>query len=336
MTQVLSGERFQFTLAPSARAPEAFAESVRAGLSAPAKALSCRWFYNAHGSELFERICELPEYYLTRTERAILEAHAPEIVARLPEDVTLVELGSGSSVKTRLLIAALLERQSRLCYCPIDVAAPVLRRSGRELLAAFPRLEVHAVAAEYGDGLARVGGKGEQPRLILFLGSTLGNFTLEEAGSFLRLIRRAMTPGDHLLLGADLKKAREIIEPAYNDAAGITEAFNKNLLVRINEELGGAFDLAAFRHHAPYLEARDRVEMRLVSRVAQEVPITALGRSFRFEEGEWIHTEICHKYTEAQLTALAAGAGLRLTGAWQDPRHWFTLRLLAPEGEAPG
>jgi dimethylhistidine N-methyltransferase len=332
MIQVSPSERLQFLHVPSAVAPDTFAASVLAGLSAPARSLSCRWFYDRRGSELFERICELPEYYLTRTERAILSAHAAEIVAALPAEVTLVELGSGSSAKTRLLIEALLDRQASLQYCPVDISAEMLYYSVVDLLELFPRLSVHAIAAEYAEGLARVDGNRGQPRLILFLGSTIGNFLPEEARAFLGSIRRVMAPDDRLLLGADLKKERAIIEPAYNDAAGVTAAFNKNLLVRINSELEGHFDPDAFLHHAPYREEHDRVEMWLVSGRAQEVRIGALDRSFRFAEGEAIHTESCHKYSEAQIAGLAADAGLAVTHRWHDPRRWFALSLLAPAG----
>lgn len=330
MIQVPPSERLQFLHVPSAVAATTFAASVLDGLAAPSRSLSCRWFYDRRGSELFERICELPEYYLTRTERAILGAYAAEIVAALPAEVTLVELGSGSSAKTRLLIEVLLERQTSLEYSPVDISAEMLYYSAVELLELFPRLSVHAIAAEYADGLARVDGNRRLPRLILFLGSTIGNFAPEEARAFLRSIRRVMAPEDRLLLGTDLKKDRGIIEPAYNDAAGVTAAFNKNLLVRINRELDGQFDPEGFAHDAPYLEERDRVEMRLVSRRVQEVPIGALERTFRFEEGEVIHTESCHKYAEAQVVRLASDAGLAVERRWHDPRQWFALSLLAP------
>jgi L-histidine N-alpha-methyltransferase len=334
MMQVSPSERLQFTLTESATAPEPFAESVRDGLSAPSKHLSCRWFYNRRGSELFERICELEEYYLTRTERSILANHAGEIAALVPRDATLVELGSGSSAKTRLLIEAMHARSTRVRYCPIDVSQEMLYHSAVELLEPFPRLHVQAVAAEYIDGLHLLDNERNQPRLILFLGSTLGNFVLEEARDFLTAIRRTMAPEDRLLLGTDLKKAREIIEPAYNDAAGVTAAFNRNLLVRINDELGGRFDPSAFDHHAPYVEALNRVEMNLVSRVAQEVPVAALERVFCFGAGERIHTEFCHKYSLPQVAELAAGAGLAIEQTWSDPRSWFALSLLAPLREA--
>jgi L-histidine Nalpha-methyltransferase len=336
MIQVSPSERLQFLHVPSAVAPATFAASVLDGLSASSRSLSCRWFYDRRGSELFERICELPEYYLTRTERAMLSVHAAEIVAALPSEVALVELGSGSSSKTRLLIEAMLDRQTSLEYCPVDISAEMLYYSAVELLELFPRLSVHAIAAEYADGLARVDGNRRLPRLILFLGSTIGNFSPEEAHSFLRSIRRVMAPEDRLLLGSDLKKERAVIEPAYNDAAGVTAAFNKNLLVRINRELDGQFDPEAFRHNAPYLVERDRVEMRLVSRVAQEVRIGALERSFRFAEGEAIHTESCHKYAEEQIAGLAADAGLVVTHRWHDPRRWFALSLLAPAARGIG
>ncbi|HET6382057.1 MAG TPA: L-histidine N(alpha)-methyltransferase [Armatimonadota bacterium] len=334
---LLQNDRLQFGMATSSIARQTFAESVFEGLSAPARWLGCSWFYDRRGSELFEEICELPEYYLTRVESGILEAHREEIArfqragAVLPHSpATLVELGSGSSAKTRILIEAFEDAQHELTYCPIDISPEMLYSSALNLLNRFPRLRVRAIAADYIDGLTRIELNSAAPRLILFLGSTIGNFGLSDATEFLRKIRLTMSPGDCLLLGADLKKEPAVLEAAYADSQGVTAAFNKNILARVNRELGGRFDLEAFEHRAVYLPEPGRVEMRLVSKRDQTIPVLALQRSFSFAAGEWIHTESCHKYSLDQLGALADAAGLSIRSCWQDPRGWFTLLLLEP------
>jgi dimethylhistidine N-methyltransferase len=306
----------------------AFGRDVRAGLMRSPKSLSCAYFYDEAGSLLFEQICELPEYYLTRAEHAILEAHATEIVSGLPNPVSLVELGSGSAAKTRILIEQLLRRQKSLCYTPIDICRPVLEASSLQLLDRYPSLEVVAVAGEYHDGLRHLRTAGGRHKLILWLGSNVGNFDRLDAGRFLRQVRETMVDEDRLLLGVDLRKNRAILVAAYDDAQGVTARFNLNLLARINSELGGHFDLAAFQHRAVYDEDVGRIEMYLDSLHEQQVAIDGLGLTVSFAAGEAIHTENSYKYSFAEIDALATSADLRVEERWLDRESRFALNLL--------
>lgn len=305
-----------------------FATDVAAGLTAKPKHLSCRYFYDGEGSRLFAAICELPEYYLTRAETEILQRHARDIAALFPGDVTVIELGSGNSVKTRLLLKALVPGRW-VRYVPIDIWRPVLEESAADLLQRFPALEIVAVAAEYHEGLRHLRSESDRPRLILWLGSNIGNFTREEAAAFLRRIRDTMTPADRMLVGVDLRKDRAVLEAAYDDAAGVTAAFNLNLLARINHELDGNFDLSAFQHRAIYNEELGRIEMYLVSTRAQTVTIGRIGLTARFAAGETIHTENSYKYSLAEIQAVAAAAGLQDERSWQDAAGRFELHLLS-------
>jgi dimethylhistidine N-methyltransferase len=308
---------------------KAFAQDVRAGLTQQPKELSCCYFYDAEGSRLFEAICDLPEYYPTRCEREILDRHAAAIVQPLPDDLTLAELGSGNADKTRLLIAALLKKQGRLRYVPIDICSAVLRDSAQQLVRDFADLEVTAVAAEYRDGLRHLQGIAG-PKLILWLGSNVGNFHRAEAADFLRQVRSFMTAGDRFLMGVDLRKDRTILEPAYDDAQGVTAEFNFNLLIRINRELAGHFDLARFQHRAVYRDDLGRIEMHLVSRETQRIRIDALDLDVDFAAGETIHTENSYKYSLAEIEELATQGGFALAGQWFDARSWFSVSLLQP------
>jgi L-histidine Nalpha-methyltransferase len=326
----LTRQRFRLIVTSPANRHASLARDVCAGLRAEPKRLPCCWFYDQAGSLLFEAICELPEYYLTRAEREILEAHADEVAARLPPRTTLVELGSGSAVKTRLLIAAFLRRQEALLYMPMDICRPVLEDSSLELLRQYPTLKVTAIAAEYQEGLRHVPQEPDRPKLILWLGSNVGNFDRPEAAAFLRQVRLTMAPADRLLIGVDLRKGRAVLEPAYDDAQGVSAAFNLNLLARINRELGGHFDLARFRHRAVYNEAAGRIAMYLVSSVAQRVRIDALDLEVAFAADEAIHTENSYKYSAAEIDSLASAAGLRREAEWLDSQRRFSLNLLAP------
>lgn len=309
-----------------------FATDVAAGLTAKPKHLSCRYFYDREGSRLFAAICELPEYYLTRAETEILERHAGEIASLFKGDVTVIELGSGNAVKTRLLLKALLPGR-RVRYVPIDIWRPVLEESAADLLQRFPPLEIVAVAAEYHEGLRHLRSESDRPRLILWLGSNIGNFTRSEAADFLRRIRDTMTSADRMLVGVDLRKDRAVLEAAYDDAAGVTAAFNLNLLARINHELDGNFDLSAFQHRAIYNEVLGRIEMYLVSARDQSVTIGRIGLTVRFAAGETIHTENSYKYSLAEIHGVATAAGLRDQCFWQDGAGRFELHLLAPQTE---
>ena len=310
--------------------PSDFAADVRDGLTARRKRLSCRYLYDAYGSALFEEICALPEYYLTRTELSILRARADEIARFSDGEAALVELGSGSATKTRTLIEALLRRRGRLRYVPIDISRTMLEESSRALLTDHPTLEITAIAAEYRAGLRLLRRQRQQPKLIAWLGSNVGNFDRSEAARFLRGVRTTMSPGDRLLMGVDLRKSREVLEPAYDDAAGVTARFNLNLLDRINRDLGGHFDLTAFAHRARWNERLGRVEMHLVSRRAQVVGIDALALEVPFRDGEAIFTESSYKYSFAELERLARASGLGVERQWLDRRGRFSVNLLAP------
>lgn len=306
------------------------AEEVAAGLAASPRTLPPRFFYDGNGSLLFEKITALPEYYLTRAEQAILEDHAAEIVAAAGPRVAIVEFGSGSSTKTRLLIEAALARQETLHYVPIDISADFLEETAQDLLRSYPGLVITALAAEYHDAVREIPVT-EEPRLILFLGSNIGNFEDADAAEFLRKIAQAMRPEDRLLVGFDLCKDPRVIEAAYNDSAGVTAQFNLNVLRRINEELGADFDLDAWRHHAPFVDERSRVEMLLVSERDQAVTVDALGRRYHFAAGEPIRTEVSTKYTLEAVTRLASSAGLLLERWWMDRQEDFGEVLLARE-----
>jgi dimethylhistidine N-methyltransferase len=312
---------------------EQFAEDVRRGLSATPKFLLPHYFYDALGSALFNAICELPEYYVTRAETEILTRHGAEIAAAFGEPARVVELGSGSARKSRLLIEAILARQDELEYIPVDVDAGMLESSSQRLLDEFPSLMIHAVRADFRDPAATLGDivipdPGART-IVLFLGSSIGNLDLDTAVTMLASLRTLLAPGDALFLGADLQKPREILEPAYDDPLGVTAAFNLNVLARINRELGGEFDIRSFAHRAFYNEAAGRIEMHLLSRRAQTVRIGDFTATFA--EGESIHTENSHKYDEATLEALAARAGFRVARRWTDARGWFADLLMAAE-----
>lgn len=303
-----------------------FAADVRAGLGAAEKSLPCVYLYDEQGSRLFEHICELPEYYCTRAESEILRAHAADVEALAPAPAQLVELGSGSSVKTRYLLEAFLSARERVVYQPIDVSGEILAASAEELRMGHPRLEVRPICARYEDGLEAVD-RGEGPVLLLWLGSSIGNFERHEAVDFLTALRRQLAPGDQILIGMDLIKDASVLEEAYDDAAGVTAAFNLNLLARINRELGGDFDLERFRHVAFWNAEAARVELHLESAVDQTVRVAALDASFDFAAGERIHTENSHKYDPPAIAALAERVGMNPLAQWFDERRRFSLNL---------
>jgi L-histidine N-alpha-methyltransferase len=304
------------------------AEDVRRGLTKEPKRFLPKYFYDELGSQLFEAICLLPEYYLTRAENEILEQYADEIVSSLNGSTTLLEMGSGSASKTRLIIEALLRKQSELLFIPVDISATALDSSSRILLQSYPQLSIEAYAADYFAGLAELEKKPRARTLALFLGSNISNFDPEEALKFLRALRQVLRQGDALLLGADLKKDRSVLEAAYNDALGVTAAFNLNVLARINRELGGNFDLRAFQHHAFYSEALGRVEIYIESTHAQTVTISELGMVVEFGEGEQIHTENSYKYDLSDIARLAAETGFTRAHTWLDKKNQFSSNLL--------
>jgi dimethylhistidine N-methyltransferase len=297
-----------------------FRADVLAGLSLPRRRLPCKYFYDRRGSELFDRICGLEEYYPTRTEMAIMRAFVREMARTIGPRATLIELGSGSSLKTRLLIDALAALAE---YIPVDISGAHLHSAAARLVHDYPDLRVLPLCADFTRGIHLPGSLTSLKRVVYFPGSTIGNFIQREARGLLARIARLVGPGGGLLIGIDLVKDRRALVAAYNDSEGITAAFNLNLLTRINRELRGTFDCAAFRHLAVYDRARRRIEMHLASTRQQSVLVD--GERFEFEPGETICTEYSHKYTIDQFTALAAPTGLRLMRVWTDPRRWFAV-----------
>jgi len=299
-----------------------FRADVLAGLSRPKKRLPSKYFYDAVGSRLFDRITGLPEYYPTRTELGILGEHAADMAARCGPRCLLVELGAGSATKVRLL----LDRLDRPAgYVPVDVSGAHLRAAADELAGDYPGLDVVPVVADFTDDVS-LPRTPNLRRVVYFPGSTIGNFDPPEADALLKRIALIVEQGGGLLLGVDLQKDVAVLERAYNDAAGVTAAFNRNILERANRELCADFDLEAFSHRAFYNPARSRIEMHLVSVVEQRVRIA--GSTFHFEEGESIHTENSYKYDVGELAARAAKCGLRLDESWTDPRHYFAVLYL--------
>ena len=300
-----------------------FARSVIEGLSAPRKTLACRFFYDARGSELFEAITELDAYYPTRTEIGILSAHAAEIAARTQPGSIMIEYGSGSSRKTELL----LDRMPTLAaYVPIDVSPSALAEASERLRSRFPALEVAPIEGDFRAALKLPSHLADAPRLGFFPGSTIGNFERGEASALLASMASSLGAGARLIIGVDLEKDLERLHRAYDDEEGVTAAFNKNLLVRINRELGGDFDLAAFRHAAIWNADEHRIEMHLVSETTQVAHV--LGHRFGFGAGETIHTENSHKYTVDRFQALAREAGWQPSDVWLDDERLFSLHEL--------
>ncbi|KOV67840.1 histidyl-tRNA synthetase [Streptomyces sp. NRRL WC-3618] len=291
------------------------------GLTRTPKTLPPKWFYDAVGSELFDEITELPEYYPTRAEREILLARAGEIAAATGAR-TLVELGSGSSEKTRHLLDALPELES---YVPVDVSESALRQAGEALVAERPGLSVHALIADFTGGLALPGTPG--PRLMAFLGGTIGNLLPPERAAFLSSVRSLLSPGDALLLGTDLVKDESVLVPAYDDAAGVTAAFNKNVLTVVNRELGADFDPDAFEHVALWDADNEWIEMRLRSLAEQTVKVPALDLAVDFAAGEEMRTEVSAKFRKEGVGAELSAAGLEPIRWWTDEQGRFALSL---------
>ncbi len=302
---------------------EQFAADVIAGLSQPQKTLPSKYFYDTRGSDLFEQICELPEYYPTRTEMALLRDRASDVAARAGADVALVEFGSGASIKVHMLLDAL---DAPRAYVPVDISGDHLRAGAKSIAADYPGLAVLPVHADFTTQFALPPEVGDAVHLGFFPGSTIGNFTRDAARAFLADARRTLGDGGIFLVGVDVKKDQATLHAAYDDAAGVTAAFNMNLLVRINRELAADFDLDAFGHRAFFNDERGAVEMHLVSRKPQSVEL--LGQRFDFRADETIHTEDSHKYGTAEFADLAAAAGWRADEVWCDPDELFSLHLL--------
>lgn len=300
--------------------------AARVGLSAYPKWLPAKLFYDEQGSALFEQITELPEYYLTRTERAIFESYAGEILQAAGESLTLVELGAGTASKTCILIEELLQRQARALFYPIDVSPSALHEAVKQLGGQFPQLRVNPIVADYTGGveaLNRISGR----KLVLYIGSSIGNFEPDESIGMLRRIRRTLRAGDALLLGADFAKSSRILLPAYDDPQGVTAAFNKNILARLNRELDADFDLDAFRHVALWNRRCSRMEMHLESTCEQRVFLPLLDMDVRFAEAERIHTENSYKYSMEMIERILRESGFRLEQSWHDRQKWFGVHL---------
>lgn len=310
-------------LGPAANQPErSFLDDVLEGLALEQPTLRPKYFYDETGSELFEQICDLEDYYPTRTELAIMQAHVGEMAQALGENVLVVEFGSGASVKTRLLLDAL---QAPAAYVPVDISGDFLLATAETLRRDYPHLEVHPVAADFTRAFdvplfnaSRIA--------VYFPGSTIGNFTPDRALALLTSIRGFVGEKGAALIGADLVKDPEVLVAAYDDSKGITAAFNKNVFARINRELGGDFNVEGFKHRARYDQDADRIEMWLDSTVAQTV--TVAGQRFGFEVGDSILTEYSHKYTQPRFDELAAKAGFAETRTWTDPQSQFSVQLV--------
>jgi L-histidine Nalpha-methyltransferase len=301
---------------------------VLAGLNAYPKTLPSKYFYDDRGSELFEQICEQPEYYPTRTEAKILAESADEI-AQFTGACEIVELGSGSSIKTRILLDAYRDRSLPLFYIPTDISAGILESSAEALIDDYPSLKVHGLAGAYEQALAHLSLMRRSRRMICFLGSTMGNFNPQEFDLFLTEIAQALQPGEFFLLGVDLQKSAEILEPAYSDRQGITAAFNLNILNHLNRKFAGDFDPGQFKHYAFYNLAEHQIEMHLVSQVDQEVSLEVGSEKhlFRFLAGETIQTEISRKFDLGDLSDKLKNKGLNKVKIWTDPHQWFGLIL---------
>jgi len=304
-----------------------FGADVRRGLGGSPKSIPCIYFYDRTGSRLFEEICRQPEYYCTRAEAEILENRCRDIALECPDPIQVVELGSGNSAKTRILLEAFVQAQKRTTYVPIDISRDILAESAEKLDRIFPTLAVRPVEARYEEGIEKVD-PDDGHILLLWLGSSIGNFERKAAKKFLDGLRSQLLSGDRLLLGVDLIKDHVLLEEAYNDRAGVTAAFNLNLLTRINRELGGEFQLERFGHRAFFNSGEGRIEMYLVSLCDQRVLIRDLEMKVMFREGERIHTENSYKYRAGEIRDLAAGFTGPGRRQWFDSRRMFSLNLL--------
>lgn len=296
------------------------------GLSQTPKTLPPRYFYDDRGSQLFEQICDLPEYYLTRTETQILQTYADQI-ANLTGSCELIELGSGNSTKTRLLLDAYHHTGHSLLYCPIDISAGILESSARNLMLDYPNLQVHGLVGTYELALQKLPPRELPARMICFIGSTLGNLNPQECDRFLDQITHALHSGEFFLLGIDLQKSKAQLEAAYNDSQGVTAAFNLNMLQHLNRRFDGDFDLTQFEHVALYNETAHQIEMHLKSLRSQTVHLKALDLTIQFTAGETILSEISRKFNLQDMQQVLQGKGLNPIQAWTDENQWFGLLL---------
>ena len=303
-----------------------YAQEVVQGLISRPKTLPCKLFYDARGSALFEKITELPEYYPTRTELEILQQYSREIAQAAGSPVSVVELGAGTATKTGTLLQAFARRQMRVKYFPVDISPAALAEAKKRIREAVPGALIKPVVADFSNGfgfLKDISGR----KIVLYLGSSIGNFDWNDATGMLHKVRDQLSPGDAFLLGTDMVKGADILVPAYDDAQGITAQFNKNILFRINREFDANFDLDSFRHIAEWNPARSRMEIFLESTRPQAVTLKAAGVSVRFAAGERIQTENSYKYTLEMVETMLCVSGLKLEKTWYDRRKWFGLHL---------
>jgi dimethylhistidine N-methyltransferase len=319
-------ERLTFSFMDVEQQQEAFARDVAQGLAAPQKTLPAKYFYDTRGSQLYEQICTLPEYYPYRAERDILATYATDIYAAMGH-LPLVEFGSGSATKTRYLLTMYEHAEHPFLYCPVDISRAALEASAEQLLAAYPHLLIHAIHADFTGNPGVIRALHLEKKAMAFFGSNLGNFTRAESLDFLQNTAALMGPEDVFLLGVDLKKSPTLLLPAYDDAQGVTATFNLNLLHRMNRELGANFPVQDFTHLALYNQEHGRIEMHLRSRRAQHVTIAKTAQTIHFAAGETIHTENSYKYSLADIRALGQDAGLTLSRTWFDRQHYFLLGL---------
>jgi L-histidine N-alpha-methyltransferase len=316
-----------------------FAEDIKLGLGSKPKYLKPKYFYDHTGSELFEEICRQPEYYLTRTEASILGAHSTTIAEMQDnnDSTAIIELGSGSSSKSKILLQAFLgTKQKSIYYYPIDISHSILQNTVKILSNEFPNIQIVGLPADFLEGIDKANQlisykiSSSPKKIIIFLGSSIGNFERKEAELFLKVLADKLNEDDLLLIGFDLHKSEKILNAAYNDLAGITAKFNLNILQRINKELGGEFDLNLFEHRAFYKKDDRRIEMHLVSTCKQHVYIREIDKTFDFELGESIHTENSYKYTLKQIDPLSKRCNLKVRKHFTDPNCWFDLAVFEP------
>jgi len=321
-------DRFELIEVPGTTGAPSFAQDAAAGLQATPKHLSSKYLYDAVGSALFDAITHLPENYLTRAETEILREWGWQIVRVLDAPLDFLELGSGSAVKTRLLIEEALRVQGKLRYSPIDISREALQASSLALVDAFPGLSVRAYLGDYFNVLASSALRFDRRVLAMFMGSNIGNYEPADSRRILSLIAGALRPGDGLLLGTDLKKERSVLELAYNDPAGVTAAFNRNLLARMNRELEADFDVRNFKHVSHYDERRGSVDSFLEAQKPMEVWLRSIGVRVSLAAGERIHTESSYKFGDDDVASLANEAGFRLASTWHDRAKRFSVHLL--------
>ena len=326
--------RLKYYKPHSTKVTKTFAQEISAGLTDMPKHIPSMFFYDIKGSELFEKICELSEYYVTRTEIDILGKMKEELQSYLNGPVRIVELGSGMSIKTRTILDAVLNFQDTVEYIPIDVS-DILAESSEQLLCDYDNLHITGIIDTYQGGLEFLQNYGKEKSIILFLGSSFGNFTPEQGKEFLLDIYQMMRAGDIFMIGLDLVKDKDILEPAYDDSKGVTKRFNLNMLSRINNELDANFELKDFSHHSFYNDEQQRIEMHLKSKINQTITIPQCSLQIDIKKDELIHTEYSYKFTQYQIRQMLSNAGFVINQIWLDNNRYFSV-ILASKKHLPG